>query len=87
ASRFFWSRPLIVGFNEGQPGYGAAGLLDELRRTAPAVVALQASDWQFEGTDSAGYFIGHHALSAWLRDGYERQTDLHAFQIWTRKAP
>jgi hypothetical protein len=87
ATRFFWSRPLIVGFNEGRPGYGAAGLLDELLRTAPVVVALQASDWQFEGTDSAGYFLGHEVLSAWLRDGYERQTDLHAFQIWLRKAP
>jgi hypothetical protein len=87
ASRFFWSRPLIVGFNEGRPGFGVAGLLDDLRRGAPVVVALQASDWQFEGTDSAGYFLDNDALSAWLRDGYERQADLHAFQIWTRKAP
>ncbi len=25
ASRFFWSRPVIVGFNQGRPGYGADG--------------------------------------------------------------
>ena len=31
ASRFFWSRPVIVGFNEGKPGYGVSGLLDDLR--------------------------------------------------------
>ena len=30
ATRFFWSRPLIVGFGEGWPGYGVAGLLAEL---------------------------------------------------------
>ena len=50
ASRFFWSRPLVVGFNEGQPGYGAAGLLDDLRRNSPAVVVLQVNDWQLEGS-------------------------------------
>lgn len=86
ATRFFWSRPLIVGFNEGRDGYGAAGLLAELRRNTPAVVALQVSDWQFEGTDSAGFFLGHADLSAWLRDGYERQPDLPPFQVWLRKA-
>ena len=32
ATRFFWSRPVIVGFNEGKPGYGVSGLLDELQR-------------------------------------------------------
>ena len=32
ASRFFWSRPVIVGFNGERPGYGVDGLLDDLQR-------------------------------------------------------
>jgi hypothetical protein len=86
ASRFFWSRPLIVGFNEGRPGYGAAGLLDELRAARPAVVALQVNDWQLEGTDSAGYFLSRPDLAAWLQSGYDRQPDLDNFRIWVRRS-
>ena len=85
ASRFFWSRPVIVGFNEGRPGYGAAGLLDELRKAPPAIVALQVNDWQMEGTDSAGYFLSHAELAAWLHAGFIRQPDLDNFQIWLRR--
>lgn len=85
ASRFFWSRPLVVGFNEGRPGYGAAGLLDDLREARPAIVALQVNDWQMEGTDSAGYFMSRHELAAWLQSGYEPQPDLDNFRIWTRR--
>ncbi|MFO7693541.1 MAG: glycosyltransferase family 39 protein [Vicinamibacterales bacterium] len=85
ASRFFWSRPLVVGFNEGRPGYGAAGLLDDLRGARPAIVALQVNDWQMEGTDSAGYFMSRPALAAWLHAGFVRQPDLDNFQIWLRR--
>jgi len=85
ASRFFWSRPLVVGFNEGRPGYGAAGLLDDLRKAHPAIVALQVNDWQLEGIDSAGYFMSRPALSSWLQSGYVRQADLDSFQIWVRR--
>jgi hypothetical protein len=85
ASRFFWSRPLVVGFNEGRPRYGAAGLLDELRRARPAVVALQVNDWQMEGLDSAGYFMSRPGLAGWLRSGYVREPDLDNFQIWSRR--
>ena len=85
ASRFFWSRPLVVGFNEGRPGFGAAGLLDELRKSRPAIVALQVNDWQLEGTDSAGYFLSHPELAAWLHAGFVRQPDLDNFQIWLRR--
>ena len=85
ASRFFWSRPLVVGFNEGLPGYGAAGLLEELRRNRPAVVVLQVNDWQMEGSDSAGYFLSRPELTDWLQAGYDRQPDLDNFRIWTRR--
>ena len=45
ASRFFWSRPVIVGFNEGKPGYGVSGLATELTvfrpiEIIPGVVAI-----------------------------------------------
>ena len=86
ASRFFWSRPLVVGFLEGRPGYGAAGLLDDLRRARPAVVVLQVNDWQMEGNDSAGYFMSRPGLAAWLQSGYDRQPDLDNFRIWIRRS-
>jgi hypothetical protein len=85
ASRFFWSRPLVVGFNEGRPRYGAAGLLEELRRSKPAVVVLQVNDWQLEGSDSAGFFFSRPELADWLQAGYDRQPDLDNFRIWTRR--
>ncbi len=85
ASRFFWSRPLVVGFNEGRDRYGAAGLLADLRARRPAVVVLQTNDWQLEGTDSAAYFLGQPGLVSWLEAGYERQPDRDAFQIWLRR--
>jgi hypothetical protein len=85
ASRFFWSRPLVVGFNEGRPGYGAAGLLDDLREARPAVVVLQVNDWQMEVTDSAGYFMSRPELVVWLQSGYDRQPDLDSFRIWIRR--
>jgi hypothetical protein len=85
ASRFFWSRPLVVGFNEGRPRYGAAGLLEALRRHRPAVVVLQVNDWQMEGSDSAGYFLSRPELAGWLQAGYDRQPDLDNFRIWTRR--
>jgi hypothetical protein len=76
-----------VGFNEGRPGYGSAGLLGDLQARNPAVVALQANDWQMEGTDSATYFLSRPPLASWLNAGYERQPDQDSFQIWLRRSP
>ena len=45
ASRFFWSRPVVLEFERQRPGYGSAGLLADLERERPAVVALQKQDW------------------------------------------
>ena len=84
ASRFFWSRPLVVGFNEGRPGYGAAGLLAELQARRPVIVALQANDWQLEDTDSATYFLSRPELRGWLESNYARQPDQDSYQIWLR---
>ena len=85
ASRFFWSRPLLVGFNEGRAGYGVRGLLDELRRSRPAIVALQQRDWPAEGIDSATWFSRQPSLQAWLTAGYRLDADTGTFFIWRRK--
>ena len=85
ASRFFWSRPVIVGFNGQQPGYGVAGLLSALQQRPPAVVALQRQDWAPDVADSAAFFISTPALAGWLHGGYERDIGPEEFDVWRRK--
>ena len=87
ASRFFWSRPVIVGFNRDQPGYGVSGLLDDLRRTSPAIVALQQRDWYPDVDDSAHFFMTTPILANWLRDGYHQSPGPEGFDIWMKRAP
>ena len=86
ASRFFWSRPVIAGFKQGTPGYGSDGLLDDLERHAPRIVALQRKDWAPDVTDSADFFLGTPSLAGWLRSNYERTSGPEAFDVWVRKA-
>jgi hypothetical protein len=86
ASRFFWSRPVIVGFNEGRPGYGVTGLLDALQRNRPAVVALQRHDWSPDVADSAEFFMSTPALARWLHDQYDRDVGPDEFDVWRRKS-
>lgn len=85
ATRFFWSRPVIVGFEESRPGYGVAGLLDELEVTKPPLVVLQARDWDPDGPDSATFFLGEPRLRQWLDAHYDPAPPLGQFQIWTRR--
>jgi hypothetical protein len=87
ASRFFWSRPVIVGFNEGRSGYGVPGLLDDLRRNQPPIVALQQRDWYPDVDDSAHFFMATPQLANWLRGGYEPSAGPDGFDIWIKKAP
>src|SRR5262249_50919317 len=70
ASRFFWSRPVIAGFNDGVPGYGAAGVLEDLTRRPPAIIALQQVDWLGDVDSPAHYFTTPPLLGPWLRDNY-----------------
>jgi hypothetical protein len=86
ASRFFWSRPVIVGFDEGRPGYGVAGLLADLQRSAPAVVALQQRDWLPDVDDSAHFFMTAPALAGWLRQSYDRVQGPEGFDVWMKRA-
>lgn len=85
ASRFFWSRPVIVGFNEGKAGYGVSGLLDDLRRNRPAIVALQQRDWYPDVDDSAHFFMATPALAAWLRDSYQQVQGPEGFDVWSKR--
>jgi 4-amino-4-deoxy-L-arabinose transferase-like glycosyltransferase len=84
ATRFFWSRPLIVGFGEGWPGYGVQGLLDELQANRPALVVLQRRDWDPDTIDSYTWFFRQPALVDWLKDGYEPAGELGNFAMWRR---
>ncbi|HVQ42290.1 MAG TPA: hypothetical protein VMS54_08790, partial [Vicinamibacterales bacterium] len=87
ASRFFWSRPVIVGFNEGKAGYGVSGLLDDLRRNRPSIVALQQRDWYPDVDDSAHFFMTTPSLAAWLRESYTQVQGPDGFDIWSRRVP
>jgi hypothetical protein len=69
ASRFFWSRPVILGFDREDPRWGVTGLLSDLERTRPAFVVLQKHDWSPDVQDSAPFFLADPRLSAWLRTG------------------
>ena len=86
ATRFFWSRPLIVGFGEGWPGYGAAGLLAELELRKPALVALQRRDWDPDTIDSFTWFSRQPKLVAWLGRDYQPAGELGNFVLF-RRAP
>jgi len=86
ASRFFWSRPVIAGFETGRPGYGVEGLLADLERTPPALVALQRKDWAPDVTDSADFFMATPPLAAWLEAHYVRTDGPDAFDVWVRRS-
>jgi len=81
ASRFFWSMPVIREFAAGQPGYGTAGLLQDLARTKPTVVALQKEEWR-----SYDFFMHTAALRNWLESEYRNERETPMFSVWRRKS-
>ena len=85
ASRFFWSRPVIVNFNASKPGYGIAGLRADLERNRPAIVALQVKDWAGDVRDSAAFFMETPLLADWLRAGYAPVDGPAGFETWQRR--
>jgi hypothetical protein len=85
ASRFFWSRPVIAGFNEGRPGYGTEGLLSDLTFNRPAVVALQQKDWAPDVADSAAFFMSTPRLAGWLQAYYVKGQGPEGFDVWLRR--
>lgn len=88
ASRFFWSRPVVLEFAADRPGYGSMGLLADLHHAPPAIVALQKHDWglaEAATPDSIDFFLNQPALRAWLEAGYEPDYEDAAFSVWRRK--
>jgi hypothetical protein len=79
ASRFFWSRPVILGFNAENPRYGAAGLLSELQENRPTYVILQRHDWAPDVEDSAPFFLSAPGLASWLHSGYHEVPVIDGF--------
>jgi len=85
ASRFFWSRPVILDFNRENPAYGVAGLRGDLERNRPAYVILQEHDWSPDVQDSAPFFLSQPALSDWLHANYhEVRPFVDGFSAWER---
>jgi hypothetical protein len=85
ASRFFWSYPVIVGFQADEPGYGAPGVLADLTARPPAIVALQQQDWP-DVVDSRTFFMSTPALAGWLQRGYQHVSDgPQGFDVWVRR--
>jgi hypothetical protein len=87
ASRFFWSRPVIVGFNDGKPGYGVSGLLEDLQNESPAIVALQQRDWYPDVDDSAHFFMTTPPLADWLGASYQRVPATAGYDVWVKRVP
>lgn len=91
ASRFHWSRPVVIEFAAGTPGYGSAAVLADLEREAPSIVALQKQDWAHDDPALAGepnsvdFFHGHAGLNAWLTSRYVRERETPLFEIWRRR--
>jgi hypothetical protein len=85
ASRFFWSRPVILDFNGSDPRYGVAGLRRDLERNRPAYVVLQQHDWSPDVEDSAPFFLSQPLLTGWLHVNYhELHPFVDGFSAWER---
>lgn len=85
ASRFFWSRPVILDFNGADARYGVAGLRSDLERARPAFVVLQEHDWFPDVPDSAAFFMAQPALAGWLRAQYHAVAPfVDGFTAWER---
>ena len=85
ASRFFWSRPVIVQFNSGNPAYGVNGLRTELEQRRPAYVILQQRDWP-DVQNSAAFFLSQPVLADWLHAEYHEVPLIENFITWERNA-
>lgn len=85
ASRFFWSRPVIVNFNRSKPGYGVYGLRSDLERVQPAIIALQLRDWAPDVQDSAAFFMSTPSLAGYLAEHYARVGGPAGFDVWERR--
>lgn len=86
ASRFFWSRPVVVEFAAERPKYGSRGLLFDLIAHPPALVALQKKDWEPGDANSREFFENTPALRDWLTEGFVLDDDTPIFTVWKRRS-
>lgn len=80
SSRFFWSLPVIIEFAADRPGYGPAGLLEDLRQHPPALLALQKEQWR-----SYDFFMSNDLLRPWLEANYRLDHESRMFSVWLRR--
>jgi len=80
SSRFFWSRPVIIEFASERPGYGSTGLMEDLLRRPPSVVALQKEEWR-----SHDSFMSNDRLRSWLLSEYVKERETPMFSVWRQK--
>lgn len=85
ASRFFWSRPVILEFAAEHAGYGSRGLLGELERDRPSIVALQKKDWGPGEPTSYEFMLTTPHLRSWLETNYAPERETPFYSIWRRK--
>ena len=87
-TRFFWSRPIMIGFEDDRPGYGPDGLLHDLDADRPALVILQKVDWHVGEPNlpnSAEFFLANPALRAWLEGHYVPDRETAMFAVWRKR--
>jgi hypothetical protein len=85
ASRFFWSRPVILEFAAEHAGYGSQGLLADLESSRPSIVALQKKDWGPGEPTSYEFMLKTPALRTWLETHYVPERDTPFYSIWRRR--
>jgi hypothetical protein len=88
ASRFFWSRPVVLEFEGNRPGYGSKGLREDLERTMPSIIALQKQDWGLAEAvtkNSLDFFKTTPVLREFLDAHYVPDYDDNVFEVWRRK--
>ena len=85
ASRMFYPAPVVSAFGRDRPAYGPAGLLTDLTRSQPVVIALQRSDAGPGGTDSRAWWLAQPTLAGWLRDRYQPAGSMDRYELWVRR--
>jgi hypothetical protein len=61
------------------------GVLADLERHRPAIVALQLRDWAPDVDDSAHFFLTTPALASWLNAVYDRIPGPEGYDTWARR--
>jgi hypothetical protein len=84
-SRFFWSEPVINRFNDGVPGYGPRGVVDDLTDSRPLLIVLQRDDGMQAREDSASFFLSDPDLGSLLRNAYEPSGRVLQYEVWRRR--